>query len=100
MNKPTLETDLNALHQLVAQTLAEELERKPTPIEIDGTMITPEQSISPALLAQAIKFLKDNSITSTPEEDENLESLRDTLKNKSKHSTRLASVSPIKAAGE
>lgn len=100
MTKPTLESTLNELHTIVARVLKEELQREPTQIEIDGALITPEHSVAPALLAQAIKFLKDNSITSIPEEDENLESLRDTLEKKTKHSSRLASVSPIDAAGD
>lgn len=100
MTKPTPEIQLNELHALVARVLKEELEREPAQIEIDGVLITPEHSVSPALLAQAIKFLKDNSITTTPEEDTNLQSLRDTLKSKSKHSSRLASVSPLQATKE
>ena len=100
MNKPTLETTLNELHTIVAKTLKTELQREPTQIEIDGVLITPEHSIAPALLAQAIKFLKDNNITSIPEEDSNLESLRDTLEKKTKHSTRLTSISPKQAAGD
>lgn len=98
MSKPTQENTLNELHQLVAKVLTKELNREPTEIEIDGVMITPEQSVSPALLAQAIKFLKDNSITSIPEEDENLEDLRSTLEKRTKHSTRLTVVSPTQAA--
>lgn len=55
-NKPALESALNAFHQLVARTLTEELGRKPSEIEIDGVLIQPEHSVSPALLGQAIKF--------------------------------------------
>ena len=88
---------LNTLHTVVAKVLVTELTK------IDMVMINGEEvdisSPSPAMVAQAIKFLKDNNISSTVEDDVNLNELEDILKKKLKHSS-LASVSPIKAAQE
>lgn len=96
MTKTTPVEELNNLHTVVAKVLVNELTKSET-IVVNGEEI--EISTSPAMVAQAIKFLKDNNISSTPEEDENLKSLEETLKHKAKHS-RLTSVSPLNAAGD
>ncbi len=96
MSKLTPEQELNALHGLVAQVLAQELKAHEK-ITIDGKEVE-ISSVSPAMVAQAIKFLKDNNITSVPETDKNLEELSDVLKETRTHSSRLTLVSPVNAA--
>lgn len=65
MSKPANADIMNALHSLVAQTLTDEI-TKGEP--------------SPQLLAQAIKFLKDNGIEATKAVDFSaLDSLADKL---------------------
>lgn len=95
--KTTPVNELNSLHTVVAKVLITELTKTDTMI-IDGEEVD-ISSPSPAMVAQAIKFLKDNNISSTVEDDVNLHELKHTLEKKQKHST-LASVSPIKAAQE
>ena len=96
-NKTTPVEELNNLHTVVAKVLVKELTKKDTML-IDGEEVD-ISSPSPAMVAQAIKFLKDNDISSTVEDDINLNELSEILKKKSKHS-KLASVSPIQAAQE
>ena len=96
--KTAAEGELNDLHALVAKTLAKELQRKDV-MMVGGEEIDVPRDVPPALLAQAIKFLKDNSITTTAETDENLEELSTVLANKQKKG-RLLSVVPSTAAGE
>ena len=97
VNKTTPVKELNNLHTVVAQVLVTELTKKDT-MMIDGEEID-VSSPSPAMVAQAIKFLKDNNISSTVEDDVNLNELSEILAKKTKHS-HLKSVSPIKAAQE
>ena len=97
VNKTTPVEALNNLHTVVAKVLVTEL-TKTDIVVIDGEDVD-ISSPSPAMVAQAIKFLKDNNISSTVEDDVNLSELEDILKKKLKHST-LASVSPITAAQE
>ena len=96
-HKTTPVEELNNLHTVVAKVLIDELTKSETIIVDDKEVEI--SAPSPAMVAQAIKFLKDNNISSTPEEDKNLQSLEVVLKNKAKHS-RLATVSPIQAAGD
>jgi len=96
--KPTAESELNELHVLVAKTLAHEMQKKDIML-VGGEETEVPRDVPPALLAQAIKFLKDNSITTTAETDENLSSLKDILEAKQKKG-RLLSVVPATAAGE
>ena len=80
MSKAT-EDKLSNLHGKVAQVLMEQLEDTISIVDESGE----ERAIpsaSPATLAQAIKFLKDNEVTATIEEDENLNGLADMLKEK------------------
>lgn len=92
------ESELNALHSVVAKTINEQLTAT---MQVDmGDGETKEVSMAtPALLAQAIKFLKDNNITATPDEDENLAELKDLLESKQKRG-RLHLVEASQAASE
>lgn len=96
MTKAT-ESELNTLHAVVARVLKNQLEKHET-VTIDGEEVELD-TVSPAMVAQAIKFLKDNSITTTAESDDNLNSLKETLENKQKKG-RLLAVVPKQAAGE
>ena len=89
------ESKLSALHGAVAEVLTTQvLSPEPeTTFDSEGNCVeTGEEvySASPALVATAIKFLKDNQITCDISQDENMGNLREALKNKTKHS-RLAS---------
>jgi len=96
--KTAAESELNDLHALVARVLAEQLQAKDI-MMVGGEEREIARDVPPALLAQAIKFLKDNSITTTAETDENLNELKTILENKQKKG-RLLSVVPANAAGE
>lgn len=94
MSKAT-EKRLSELHGAVATVLLAQVTREEaeTTFNGDGEIVETGEMVfnaSPALLATAIKFLKDNSITCDVEVDTNMTSLRDTLSAKQKHS-RLAS---------
>ncbi len=56
---------LSQLHGRVAQTLMEQL---------------CDEEVKPAMVAQAVKFLKDNDITVSISEDENMTALDEMLK--------------------
>lgn len=102
MSKAT-ESVLNELHALVAKVLADQLEmhEKVSVLNPDGGEGEIELStVSPAMIAQAIKFLKDNNITATPETDENLSRLKDSLNKRTRHSDRLSLVKGATAAQE
>lgn len=58
---------LNNLHGVVATTLA---------------LALGEEEVQVGMMAQAIKFLKDNDITASMSDDENLHTLSDALKEK------------------
>lgn len=92
------EEELNKLHALVARTLAQEIQKKDY-MMVGGEETEVPRDVPPALLAQAIKFLKDNSITTTAETDENLQDLEKVLSTKQKRG-RLLSVVPHLAAGD
>lgn len=98
--KTATESELNILHSLVAKMLREQLE---STMEVDiGDGETKEVSMAtPAMFAQAIKFLKDNNITTTAETDDNLAELKDVLEHKQKRgSTNVLQMSGAKAASE
>jgi hypothetical protein len=85
------EAALNGLHGVVATVLTEQLElkEKPTSFDEDGNMVEGAEEVytaSPALLATAIKFLKDNQITADIKTDTNMGKLQATLNSKQKHS--------------
>lgn len=90
MSKAT-ETKLAALHGAVADVLTSQITQQVEDVKFDadgnevptGVMV---YTASPATIAAAIKFLKDNSITADVEQNENLNSLRDALANKQKRS--------------
>ena len=87
MNKAD-QAELAGLHGTVARVLADQLSET-IEIEEDGeTKVV--HTAAPALIAQAIKFLKDNDITATVEDDDNLSELEDIIKRKrEKRSLRL-----------
>ena len=66
MSKAT-EEELSALHGAVAHRLLAELQN---------------QELQPAMMAQAVKFLKDNDISVSIEEDETISELDSLLKQK------------------
>lgn len=90
MSKAT-ETKLAALHGAVADVLTSQITQQVEDVKFDsegnevptGVMV---YTASPATIAAAIKFLKDNSVTADIEQNENLNSLRDALANKQKRS--------------
>ncbi len=88
------ESKLAALHGAVAEVLTKQITHtdKETTFNEDGEMVETGEVVhtaSPATMAAAIKFLKDNSITCDIETNENMNNLRETLSKKQKHS-RLA----------
>jgi len=90
MNKAD-EKELAGLHGVVSMILKAQLLQK-SPVEnfdADGELIETNEMVydaPPALIAQAIKFLKDNDITCDKELDENLGALEEALSKKQKHS--------------
>jgi hypothetical protein len=88
------EKKLSDLHGAVAEVLLEQVTRteEETYFDQDGVEQSTGEVIScasPATLAQAIKFLKDNEITCDVEQNENMNNLREVLKSKQKHSRLL-----------
>jgi|TARA_B110000908_G_C10025796_1_gene345013 hypothetical protein len=85
------ESKLAALHQAVAQVLTEQVlhEEEETTFDGEGETVGTGMMIktaTPALLATAARFLKDNDITCDVEQDENMSGLKDILSNKQRHS--------------
>jgi hypothetical protein len=100
------ETKLSTLHGKVAEVLTAQLDHTEaeTIFDEDGnSMETGERvhTASPATIAAAIKFLKDNQITCDIEQSENMNNLRESLSKKQKHS-RLsdAKQSALRLVGE
>lgn len=62
--------DLEALHRLVAQSLSKRLQQ-----DMDDAVPT-----DAATLGAAIKFLKDNSISADPSDSDDLQELREKLR--------------------
>lgn len=93
------ENKLGALHGAVAQVLTAQISHQEEETVFDGEgeeIATGEMryTASPATIAAAIKFLKDNQITCDAEVSEDMNTLRDTLNQKQKHSrTKLVDVS-------
>lgn len=58
--------ELGGLHALIARTLSNEIEKAKDL----------EDGVPPQLLAQAIKFLKDNNITASDADDPEMQKLR------------------------
>lgn len=107
MSKAT-EKALGSLHGAVAKVLTAQVlhEKEETEFDEDGNEIGTGEVVfdaSPATIAAAIKFLKDNSITADMETEENMNNLREALAKKQKRS-RLAQTDPkvaaLKAVGE
>ena len=91
------ESTLALLHAAVASVLTEQVLHTEEETTFDGEGETVGtgmmiKTASPALLATAARFLKDNAITCDVEQDENMGSLRDALSRKQKKS-RLADAS-------
>lgn len=108
MSKAT-EAKLGALHGMVSDVLCSQLAAEEEVMEYneDGVLIGTGKTVrsaSPATVAAAIKFLKDNSITSDIDKDENLSNLAERLGNKQKRSrldnTKPADVAKLYAVGE
>lgn len=85
------EQKLASLHGAVAEVLTAQVKHQEAetvfnehgdPVETGDMVYT----ASPATMATAIKFLKDNAITCDIEQDENMNNLRDTLAKKQRHS--------------
>ena len=85
------EPKLATLHGAVAHVLTEQINHRAPELEFDenghhvetGEMV---YDCSPAVIAAAIKFLKDNQITCEVESNQEMSSLRDALSKKQKHS--------------
>ena len=93
---------LSKLHGDVAEVLSESIlyQEDETEIDSDGEIVLTGQkryTVSPAMMGQAVKFLKDNSITSDIKVDKNMSKLEEALAKKQKHS-RLTN--PVDAAQE
>lgn len=91
MSNKATESKLSALHGAVADVLTSQITRQVEDVKYDeeGNEIPTGDMVyvaSPATIAVAVKFLKDNNITADMEMNENLNSLRDTLANKQKRS--------------
>jgi len=91
------ESMLAALHKAVATVLVEQVlhEEEETIFDGEGEAVATGlmvKTATPALLATAARFLKDNDITCDVEQDENMGSLREALGRKQKKS-RLADAS-------
>lgn len=85
------ESKLAVLHSAVATVLTEQVlhEEEETTFDGEGETIgtgVMVKTATPALLATAARFLKDNDITCDVEQDENLSGLKDVLANKQRHS--------------
>ena len=85
------------LHSAVAVTLTEQVlhEEEETTFDGEGETVSTGvmvRTATPALLATAARFLKDNDVTCDMGQDENMGGLRDALSKKQKKS-RLADAS-------
>ena len=90
MSKAT-EDQLGVLHGAIAQVLTEQVQMKEeqTILNLDGEVEGTGEMlycVSPATLAVAAKFLKDNAITSDVTLDKNMSALTEALAKKQKHS--------------
>lgn len=85
------EKHLEALHNVVAQVLTAQIkhQRAETEFNAEGEEVETGEMVytaSPATIASAIKFLKDNDITCDIENNENMDNLREVLAKKQKRS--------------
>jgi len=85
------ESKLALLHAAVANVLTEQVLHEEEETSFDGegeTVMTGVmvKTATPALLATAARFLKDNDITCDVEQDENMSNLSEALGRKQKHS--------------
>lgn len=100
MTQKATEAKLSSLHGALARVMTEQVLTREavTEFDVDGIeQPTGETffSASPALLATAAKFLKDNSITADIQADTNLGELEEALAKKQKRSR----MTPEQAAG-
>ena len=87
------EQELSELHGAIARVLISQLRETITITDDDG-MEAVVATATPATLGVAIKFLKDNDITASIADDENMNELDEMLKRKrEKRGLRLASSS-------
>ena len=86
MDNKATEEQLSLLHGVVAKVLKDQLEAKATIVGEDGEPVEVSM-VTPAIIAQAIKFLKDNNITAVMEVGDDLSDLEEILKKK-KHKGR------------
>ena len=82
---------LSKLHGYVAEALSAQVshQSEETTFDEEGNEVGTGEMVydaSPATIAAAIKFLKDNQITCDIAVDENMNNLRETLANKQKRS--------------
>jgi hypothetical protein len=94
MGNKASEVALGELHGAVARVLTEQITHKEeeTRITDDGEVESTGQEVytaSPATIAAAIKFLKDNQITCDVEQEENMSNLKDALAKKQKRSSQV-----------
>tara|TARA_R110000851_G_scaffold154037_1_gene296149 strand:- start:295 stop:585 length:291 start_codon:yes stop_codon:yes gene_type:complete len=96
MSKST-EQELSTLHGVVAQVLTAQISETIEMTDEVGKQVT-VHTATPATIAAAIKFLKDNDITASVADDDNLGALDEMLKKKrTKRQLKLASVTEISA---
>ena len=94
------EKELEQLHAVVASVLKTQLTATATVVNEEGEIIEMSM-VTPAIIAQAIKFLKDNNITATPEIGDDLDDLANMLKDKPQRGrAQLKAVPAKQAAGE
>ena len=100
------EKALGDLHGIVAEALAEIISHtvEETTFNEDGEEVPTGgrvYTVQPAMVAAAIKLLKDNSITCDVETNTNMNNLRESLNKKQKHSVRLenANKAALKVVG-
>jgi len=85
------ERKLSELHGVVAEVLTAQLQQEEecTKINEDGEIEATGETrytVSPATIAAAIKFLKDNDISADIETNQNMTGLKDALEKKQKRS--------------
>ena len=98
MSKVQESEALNKLHEALAKVLVEQVEGRAEYTDDNGETQS-VSTASPAMLAVAAKFLKDNNVTCSVEEDSNLGRLEDILLEKQKKGRAvLAEVTAIDAA--
>jgi len=95
--KRASETQLGQLHEVLAMVIRSQIEDKVEFVNEEGELIE-NYTASPALLAVAAKFLKDNQITVAIENDTNLDEIQSILANKSKKGRLALASVPTKEA--